>query len=175
MVEEDGLPLRTNAYILDYIKFADEKASKLLAVVALIGGGVATAAVSAMPLLREASACVTLPAILTLVSAAGALVRSIHFLVHALRPQTPTAEKSLASFPDIAEMPIDEYKRRVSLLSGIDARQEVAKHNAVIARICLSKFGAISSAVGAIGIALYLALAFCAFYLLASYAHTPPI
>jgi hypothetical protein len=137
---------KTNTYVLDYIKFADTKAGAILTFAGLVGGGIAS---TAPKTLADAKSIEPVLAWCSIGVLAAALVLAIGVGVYCLRallPRTPTAA-SLASFPDIAGMALDEYLARVAGLDRTDATAiEYCKHNWTLSKVASAKFKAIGTA-----------------------------
>ncbi len=137
---------KTNAYLLDYIKFADVKAGAILTFAGLVGGGIASTAPKTLaastalaPAIGFSAAAVVA---LTLVFALGVAICCLR----AFSPRTPKAA-SLASFADIAGMKLEEYAAGVAALTTGEATAvEYCKHNWTLSHVAQSKFNAISAA-----------------------------
>lgn len=134
-------------YITDYIKFGDAKAG------ALIGAGSALSAalgVFTKEFLTAISGMSCWVQVLGLVCSGFVAISSLLMLwysVQALSPKTPTANSSLASFPDVAGMSPTDYAARVVQLDAHGIAREYAHVNVTLSRIAAAKFASIARAV----------------------------
>ena len=137
---------RTNAYLLDYIKFADAKAGAILTFAGVVGGGIASTAAKTLADARTVAAGIELGAAVVIGAVLVLAIGVAMFCLRALAPNTPGAA-SLTSFPDIARMPLDQYVGSVAGLTTDEAAaREYANHNWTLSRVAQSKFDAIKAA-----------------------------
>jgi hypothetical protein len=137
---------KTRSYVTDYIKFGDAKAGSIVALVGLIGGVLGASAKTLLATM--AGSGWPLETFGALVGAAVAVsgVMCLWYSVDALAPRTPSAEKSLASFPDIATYTAKEYVERIAALDASGIAAEYARVNSTLAWIAKAKFDSIGKA-----------------------------
>lgn len=126
-----------NSYITSYIKVADAKVAGFVSVSAAISGFV-------LPNLSKWIAENPINGLyylfwILLTIASLALVGTLICALNALTPKASPAN-SLISFPDIAKMTPDSYKKAYHALSEKDLINEYLKHNVILSSIAVSKF-----------------------------------
>jgi len=138
---------KTRAYVTEYIKFADAKAGAIVALVGLVGGALG---VSAKPMLGAIASSHWSFGVLAVSLGVIAAVSGVMCLWHALdalSPRAPQAQRSLASFPDIARIDVDEYVAKARGLDTAGMANEYALVNSTIASIATAKFGSIRGSI----------------------------
>ena len=137
----------TRAYILDYIKFGDQKAGAVVTFVTLLGGVVAFASKTYFETLNAANTTwfVTGLTVGAVVIVAG--VMALWHAILALAPNTVSGTPSLAGFPDIAAIPEQTYEAAAVNIDTAGIVSSYALHNHVLAGIATAKFAAIRRAI----------------------------
>lgn len=137
----------TRAYVADFLKFGDAKAG------ALLGFGVTVAASMGALLERSADAVFAAPvgyrwalAPVAMAVVYATVMLTVH-TIHALAPNTPDADESLASFPDISKLSTPEYSKRCGGLSDDGWALQYERHSVALAKIAQLKFSHIRSGV----------------------------
>lgn len=165
---------KINSYITSYIKFGDAKAGSILAFAGVVVSGIAS---QALPVFLETlslggfwagAGCAVATIILGLIGHSA--YRTLSSCVHALSPRTPTAEKSLNSFPDIRQMSFGDYAKAIGALNKDDIALEYSKHNHALSGIAFEKFGAIREATDSLRKTLLFSAVFLIFFLIVKLA-----
>lgn len=152
---------KTNAYMVDFIKFGDAKAGSILTLAGLIGGGVASKAepifTSAYKLCPIAGVFVGLNVLVILFFMIKVAIASLD----ALKPRVPVTEgQSLNSFPDIAKMNEKDFRDAVNAMSDTKIADNYATHNWTLSKLTLDKFTDIGNAVVNLKYVIFSATAF---------------
>lgn len=145
----------TRKYITDYIKFADTKASAILAAAGIISAASGLELQRYIALLYTAHHLIECAAYLLGAIVCVSAVMTIWFGIAALSPSTPSVAPSLASFPDISELSVTEYGERAASLVSESIAKEYAIANASMARVATQKFTFISKSVWWLRILLF--------------------
>lgn len=138
---------KINAYITNYIKFADVKAGSILAFTSAVGGGLLSQADKFYGKTLTISSCMShLFLIFFVLSLFFCLMVIWHCLV-SLSPRAIVA-KSLNSFPDISKYTVDEYVKKIELeITPKSMVTEYTRHNWTLAQITSRKFLAINTSI----------------------------
>jgi hypothetical protein len=158
----------TNSYITDYIKVADAKAGAIIGGVVALGtalGATAQPVIAAAHQGPQPTAACVLLCVLYVCTALAMVLAIIHSL-GTLSPRTPSAEKSLNSFPDIASMSVDAYATAVAGLNETLICNNYARHNATLARIAMAKFAHVKKSLKSLSVSLYGSFAILVMYFL---------
>lgn len=138
--------VETRRYINSYIAFADAKAGAVVALLAAIGTAIGFAANEFFSFIRTAGAAWSLVALFVAACVAICAVMTLLRAIEALTPRTPAAGASLASFPDIAKVPVEQFVAAAIRLDDEGFARELAVHNATLSRIAVEKFGCVAAA-----------------------------
>ncbi|WP_437306119.1 Pycsar system effector family protein [Sorangium sp. So ce388] len=167
-VDVSDFPSKTNAYLTEYIKFADAKAGAILVFITLVGAVVSATSERMLSAVRTAGwgafALGAIAAVAILVSVTMALW---HTAV-ALSPRTSNANKSLHSFPDIVKMQLEDYLSSVLVLTPESIANNYSIHNYALAKIAMAKYECIGRAMRALRVALLAAFAVALLFVVAS-------
>ncbi|WP_437795469.1 Pycsar system effector family protein [Sorangium sp. So ce693] len=145
---------KTNAYLTEYIKFADAKAGAILVFMTLVGAVVSATSERMLSTAYTAAwGAFVLGAI-----AAGAILVSVTmtlwYTVAALLPRTSNANQSLHSFPDIVKMQPEYYASSVLALTPESIARNYSFHNHALAKIAMAKYESVERAMRALRVAL---------------------
>jgi hypothetical protein len=136
---------KNRAYITEYIKFGDAKAGGIVATVGIVGGALGACVRMTFPAISGSLWILGIPAILAAASAALCGLACLWRALDALAPKTPSANRSLASFPDIASASDQEYAANVATLDTASIAAEYASVNRTLASVATAKFKSINS------------------------------
>lgn len=155
-----------NSYVSEYVKFGDAKAGSVLGfIIALFGVMISLFSKVLPPLILSDTCHVIFFAIFVAIYVFFVVKTIIHSL-NALSPKFNFASKSLNSFPDIATFDTGkEYSDEVTNLSENDFYVQFSKHNWILSKIAVAKFGEISKAIYNLKVSLFLSVGFSILYL----------
>jgi hypothetical protein len=155
-------------YLLDYIKFADAKAGAILTFLGILGAAVGTLAEKTAEGLAKIQ--IGTWQVFALATLGGFLVGTVGTLACALRALKPRASskpedgRSLASFPHIATMEVNDYVVAVAALNEDGIADQLARHTWILSRIAGTKYSSIAHAVVFLWVATLSAVAFTCCY-----------
>lgn len=132
--------------ISEFIRFADAKATGVLALVGGVGTAAGFAAEKYLEAMLGAGWRFGINAfVLVVLGLSG--VMTVWHLIFALAPRSdPAGSECLASFPDIAKLDADDYVRRVGGLTAPQAVEELSRHSAQLSHVAVAKFRSIRQA-----------------------------
>jgi hypothetical protein len=141
-MQNDEFAKSVREYLLDYIKFADAKATAVLTIVAGLGSVVGFSADKFLDSVIDSTVTAAVATLLIGILVLSALL-SAYYCIRALSPSTPSKHGALCSFPDIAAMNHDDYVSRIAGLSPDMVAVDLASHTHTLSTIAGSKFSAI--------------------------------
>ena len=139
----DEFAVQVNNYVTDYIKYADAKAVACITLVSMATGVLVATSGSIIAGAKGIGGILYVLALLALCSLMVSTICTLWFALNALRPRVKSPNKSLHSFPDIAEVKLDNLKSEMDKLSPTEIRNEVIKHNLSLSLIAKEKFESI--------------------------------
>lgn len=161
---------KTNAYLTEYIKIADTKAAAVVTFSAIIGGVLSATSERILVAARAAATWAFGAGAVIAIAVGVATIMGLWYAARALSPQTPNANRSVHSFPDIAAMEPQAFADEVAMLTPGDIARTYSMHNHALATIAAAKFKSVTCAIKALQIALVAAFFLGLVFVVASLA-----
>lgn len=166
---------RVHVYTHDYIRFADAKASAILAACGFIFTGLLTRADGIGSILAKVSGSLCAMIWIVILSVIGitSLIFTVGCCVLCIMPRLGSNGSGLVYWEQVA---VDaEYSKRVVSLTGDEATKEIADHVKAVSGVAREKFKYVRRALYGLCVTLLVALIFSLVFIAISMRPTPSV
>lgn len=132
---------RVHVYTHDYIRFADTKASAILAACGFLFTGLFTRGDALGAMIQKSPSCtVTSLVVIFGVAALGCLLATISYSVACVMPRLGSQGKGLVYWDQVAKYESADYAQAVLSLSGDEAIEQLADHVRAVSGTARKKY-----------------------------------